>query len=122
MKRIILTIAVASLAIGGIAVAQTRAPAHHQARAEAEEGDEADEAEDNAALAARAKLTLVQAQDIALRARAGEVKDHELEAERGGSGLRYSFDILSGGKTFEVGVDAETGAVLENAEEGPNPE
>lgn len=74
MKRIILTIAVASLAIGGIAVAQTRAPAHHQARAEAEEGDEADEAEDNAALAARAKLTLVQAQDIALRARAGEVK------------------------------------------------
>ena len=61
-------------------------------------------------------------EDIALRARAGEVKDHELEAERGGSGLRYSFDILSGGKTFEVGVDAETGAVLENAEEGPNPD
>lgn len=122
MKRIILTIVVASLAIGGIAVAQTHAPAHHEAQAEAEDGDEANEAEDNVALAARAKLTLAQAQDIALRARAGEVQDHELEAEPGGSGLRYSFDILSGGKTFEVGVDAETGAILENTEEGPNPD
>ena len=122
MKRIILTIGIASLAIGGVALAQTRAPAHHEAQAEADEADEADEAEDNAALAARAKLTVAQAQTIALAARTGEVKDHELEAERGGSGLRYSFDILSGGKTFEVGIDAETGAVLENAEEGPNPD
>jgi len=47
-------------------------------------------------------------------------KNHrsELEREHGGSGLRYSFDIKSGVKVYEVGVDAKTGKVLENAVEG----
>jgi uncharacterized membrane protein YkoI len=49
-----------------------------------------------------------------LKARPGEITDTELEREKGGSGLRYSFDIKSGGKTYEVGVDAKTGTVLEN--------
>ena len=44
----------------------------------------------------------------------------ELEKEGGGSGLRYSFD-QAGTKTYEVGVDAQTGAVLENKAEGPHP-
>ena len=39
-----------------------------------------------------------------------------------GSGLRYSFDIKHKAKTYEVGVDAQTGAVLENAPEGKNPD
>jgi len=41
-----------------------------------------------------------------------------LEEERGGSGLRYSFDIKNNKVTYEVGVDAKTGKVLENAREG----
>lgn len=67
-----------------------------------------------------AKLSLQEAQAIALKARPGHVKDHELEQEAGGSGARYSFDIQSGATLFEVGVDANTGQVLENAAEGPD--
>ena len=62
-----------------------------------------------------------QARSIALKAHPGKITDEELERERGGSGLRYSFDIKSGGITQEVGVDAKTGKVLENAKEGPHP-
>jgi uncharacterized membrane protein YkoI len=35
------------------------------------------------------------------------------ENENGGSGLRYSFDIKRGTVTQEVGVDAQSGRVLE---------
>jgi uncharacterized membrane protein YkoI len=73
-------------------------------------------------LAAQAKIGLDQAQAIALKARPGVVTDRELEKEAGGSGLRWSFDIKAGGKTFEVGVDAKTGTVLENKAEGPRPD
>lgn len=75
-----------------------------------------------AALAPMAKVSLADARATALKAHPGKVTDEELEKEKGGSGLRYSFDIASGGKTFEVGVDAKTGAVLENAAEGKNPD
>ena len=37
-----------------------------------------------------------------------------MEREKGGSGLRYSFDIKSDGAVYEVGVDAQSGKVLEN--------
>ena len=70
----------------------------------------------------QAKITLAQARSTALAARPGQITDQELENERGGTGLRYSFDIKSKGKTFEVGVDARTGKVLENDREGPNPD
>lgn len=73
-------------------------------------------------LAAGAKIKMAQARAIALRAHPGTIKDAELEKEAGGSGLRYSFDIKNGRKTFEVGVDATTGAVLENKTEGRNPD
>lgn len=69
-----------------------------------------------------AKITMAQAQTIALKARPGTITDKELEREHGGSGLRYSFDIKNGGATFEVGVDAQTGAVLENGPEGSHPD
>lgn len=74
------------------------------------------------ALASKAKVTMAQATAIALKAHPGRITDKELENEGGGSGLRYSFDIVSGGKTFEVGVDAKSGAVLENKTEGKNPD
>lgn len=73
-------------------------------------------------LAPQAKVTLAQARTIALKAASGTITDQELEREPGGSGLRYSFDVKRGPKTFKVGVDAKTGAVLENKIEGPNPD
>ena len=72
--------------------------------------------------AATPKLTLEQARAIALHARPGEVTDHEIETEAGGSGLRYAFDIRSGATTYEVGVDANTGQVLENSVEDADPD
>jgi uncharacterized membrane protein YkoI len=73
-------------------------------------------------LAGAAQVSLAQARATALKARPGVITDQELEKEGGGSGLRYSFDIKSGGKTYEVGVDAKSGKVLENAAEGKNPD
>jgi len=73
-------------------------------------------------LAPQAKVSMKQATTIALKARPGKITDRELEKEAGGSGLRYSFDIKSGKKTFEVGVDAKDGKILENKLEGPNPD
>jgi len=67
-----------------------------------------------------AKITLKAAEKIALKAVPGKIKDEELEKESGGSGLRYSFDILYKGKIHEVGVDAKSGKVLENSLPGPH--
>lgn len=71
-------------------------------------------------LAGEAKISLTEAREIALKAHPGKITDEELEQEKGGSGLRYSFDIRRGKITQEVGVDAKTGKLLENAPEGPN--
>lgn len=73
-------------------------------------------------LAGEAKISIEQARTIALKAHSGKITDEELEQEKGGSGLRYSFDIRHGKVTQEVGVDAKTGELLENAPEGPNPD
>ena len=70
--------------------------------------------------AKQATVSLDQARAIALKAVPGAIADQELEKEAGGSGLRYSFDIKKDGATYEVGVDAATGKVLENSVEGPN--
>jgi uncharacterized membrane protein YkoI len=88
-----------SLAFGGLAIAYT--------------GEE---------LAKDAKIDIQAARNIALKARPGKITDEELEKEKGGSGLRYSFDIKRGTKTYEVGVDAMTGKVLENKREGKHPD
>lgn len=69
-------------------------------------------------LAPQAKITIEQARAIALKAAPGRITDQELEREGGGSGLRYSFDVKQGKTTYEVGVDANTGAVLEHSVEG----
>ena len=74
-------------------------------------------------LASKAKVSLAQAKSIALKARPGAITDQELEKERGGTGLRYSFDVkAAGGVTYEVGIDARTGKVLENGKEGSHPD
>lgn len=71
----------------------------------------------------QAKVTINQARAIALKAvPGGKIVDQELEQEAGGTGLRYSFDVKIHGKTHEVGVDAKSGKVLENAVEGANPD
>ena len=73
-------------------------------------------------LATKAKISIAEARVIALKAHPGTITDEELEKEAGGSGLRYSFDIKRGSVTQEVGVDAQTGKVLENKKEGANPD
>jgi uncharacterized membrane protein YkoI len=73
-------------------------------------------------LAKDAKIDIQAARNIALKARPGKITDEELEKESGGSGLRYSFDIKVGSKTYEVGVDAVTGKLLENKREGKQPD
>ncbi|MDB5761851.1 MAG: Propeptide PepSY amd peptidase [Herminiimonas sp.] len=75
-----------------------------------------------AELAKDAKVGISEARAIAIKAHPGKIVDEELEREKGGTGLRYSFDILSGRITQEVGVDAQTGKVLENKPEGSNPD
>jgi uncharacterized membrane protein YkoI len=77
---------------------------------------------DGQKLAPQAKVTLDQARAIALKVRPGTVSSQELEKEKGGSGLRYSFDIKSGKKTYEVGIDAASGKVLENGSESATAE
>lgn len=73
-------------------------------------------------LAKEAKVSITHARAIALKAHPGKITDEELEREKGGTGLRYSFDIKRGKVTQEVGVDAQTGKVLENKKEGPHPD
>ena len=73
-------------------------------------------------LAPGARVSIEQARTIATKAAPGKISREELETEPGGSGLRYSFDIKRGTKTYEVGIDAQTGKVLENKIEGPHPD
>lgn len=103
MRKIMYLIAVAIFATSGGGVASAK----HFTGAE---------------LLPKAKVSLAQARRTALKAHPGIITDQELEDERGGTGLRYSFDIKTKGKTFEVGVDARTGKVLENKAEGKNPD
>jgi uncharacterized membrane protein YkoI len=58
-------------------------------------------------------LTMAQARAIALRRAPGRIKDAEYERE--GGGWRYSFDIVQGNRIHEVGVDAATGRIVEDA-------
>lgn len=73
-------------------------------------------------LAKQAKVSITDARAVALKAHPGKITDEELEREKGGTGLRYSFDIKRGTVTQEVGVDAQTGKILENKKEGPHPD
>ena len=63
--------------------------------------------------APQAKITLAQARTLALKAEPGTIIAQELEKEKGG--LRYSFDVKIHSVVREVGIDATTGKVLEDA-------
>ena len=79
------------------------------------------QAYDGQQYAKHATITLEQARQTALKTVPGAtITDQELEHEKGGSGLRYSFDLKTGQGEREVGVDAMTGKVLEDSVEGPN--
>ena len=69
-----------------------------------------------------ASVKPAEARAIALKAYPGKIVSEELEKESGGSGLRYSFVISHHSAKHEVGIDAKTGAVLENSVEGENPD
>ena len=69
-----------------------------------------------------ASITLAQARETALKTYPGKIVSEELEKESGGSGLRYSFVVRHHNAKHEVGIDAKTGAVLENSVEGKNPD
>lgn len=64
-----------------------------------------------------AKLTMAQARAIALKAAPGKLISGEYENE--GGGWRYSFDIQQRGHVQEIGVDANSGKIVENKSEGP---
>ena len=72
-------------------------------------------------LAPGVRVSIAQARSIALPAVLGEITDEGLDTEDGGSGLRYTFNIKRGAETYEVGIDARTGVVLENTVERQGP-
>ena len=72
---------------------------------------------DGSQYAGEAKITIDQARTLALKAYPGTIVEEELEHKRGGSGLRYSFDVRANHLTHEVAVDAKTGKILENSRE-----
>ena len=67
-------------------------------------------------VAPRPRLSLAQAQKMALRLAPGKVISHEYEKE--GGGWRYSFDIQQTGHVQEIGIDGQSGKVVENKSEG----
>jgi uncharacterized membrane protein YkoI len=72
-----------------------------------------------AAVAANApapKISEAQARAIALKLAPGKITDREYEKE--GGGWRWSFDIQQNGHIQEVGIDGQTGKIVENKSEG----
>jgi uncharacterized membrane protein YkoI len=60
----------------------------------------------------KAKLSIVQARAIALKAAPGKVTKSEYEKENGS--WRYSFDIRQDNKNHEIGINPTTGAIIES--------
>ena len=73
----------------------------------------------SAAIAATApapRISMAQARTIALRLAPGKIISSEYEKE--GGGWRYSFDIQQVSHVQEIGIDGQTGRVVENKSEG----
>jgi hypothetical protein len=68
-----------------------------------------------AALRKEAKITMEQAQKIALAKETGKIQSKEIEREKGR--LIYSFDIKTADGIHEVNIDAMTGEVVEDTVE-----
>ena len=63
-----------------------------------------------------ARISMIKAKAIALKAAPGKLISSESENE--GGGWRYSFDIQQKGNVQEIGVNAMTGKIIENKSEG----
>ena len=70
---------------------------------------------DQSELQKEAKITMAQAQKIALDTEPGTIKSREIERENGK--LIFSFDIQTKKGIHEINVDAITGQVVENSVE-----
>jgi uncharacterized membrane protein YkoI len=108
-KSIHLLAAVAALGLAGGAIASTKtatkpAPAAAKAPAKA------------AQKAPKPKLSMHQARAIAHKAAPGKIISSEYEME--GGAYRYSFDIQQKNNVQEIGVDPNTGKIIENKSEG----
>ena len=68
--------------------------------------------------APKPKLSMDQARTIALKLAPGKIRKSEYENEDGI--WRYSFDIAQGKRIHEIGVDAMTGKIVEDAFEAPD--
>ncbi len=62
------------------------------------------------------KISKARAEAMALKLAPGKITDAEYEYE--GRGWRWSFDIRQKGHIQEVGIDGQTGKVVENKSEG----
>lgn len=62
------------------------------------------------------KVSMKHARAMALKLAPGRIKSSEYEKE--GGVWRYSFDIQQKGHIQEIGIDAMTGKVVENSNEG----
>jgi len=69
-----------------------------------------------AATAPTPKVSMNHARAMALKLAPGRIKSSEYEKE--GGIWRYSFDIQQKGHIQEIGIDATTGKVVENSNEG----
>ena len=69
-----------------------------------------------AAKPAAPRISLAAAKTMALRLAPGKIISSEYEKE--GGGWRYSFDIQQPGHVQEIGIDGQTGKVVENKSEG----
>lgn len=76
---------------------------------------------ENTKLARKARITMAQAREIALREDNGTIESEELEKEKGK--LVYSFDIRNArGTITEIWVDASSGKVVHKSEENAEAE
>lgn len=69
-----------------------------------------------AATAPTPKVSMKHARAMALKLAPGRIKSSEYEKE--GGIWRYSFDIQQKGHIQEIGIDAMTGKLVENSNEG----
>jgi len=86
-----------------------------------EDGEENDSPEMQAKLAKEAKISIEQARSTALAKVSGTITEEELEMENGK--LVYSIEVRDANqKTFDVEVDAKTGAIVNVEEENDDDE
>jgi uncharacterized membrane protein YkoI len=100
-KFAISTTALAAVLFGGVAHANPRVHA---------------DTTHAASHAPKARVTMARARAIALHAAPGKVISAEYENE--GGGWRYSFDIQQHNNVQEIGIDGQSGKIVENKSEG----